>query len=646
MDPELEELADLGAEAVPDDLLDLGAEPAHVQEVKGKLVAQAEAIEKPVATEAGLRLLGQGATLGWADELMAAGRSLGDQTYEQALEEERAKLEQARASVASPWVAEMAGGSLLAALPGGAAATPLRAIGTGAAVGAAAGAGEAEGGLTQRVGGALTGGAVGAGMGTLGVGLGAGMRAGARRLTRAAAEKTAEQMGATPAQLHRIQKRFGGTANLGEKMRELGLTGTTSRVATQAEQVKDATGQQIGQIYRTANELVEGAPVVDVEAIRGKIRKLASRYRGMPEAEKLTRVYDEYIEKLSPSKKITKGVVESGAVTRDPLGIERKLKARQVQVPGPERQTGFVSRDVLGVEQQLPQDPLMNIPGSAGPAPISAARVRSGYVERDPLGLPIEGADPIKTIRRATERSRSVSLDPLMLEKQKGLETINRLHTRLKRLDAEIYASKEIKTSIRKEALKEIRGIYREELDNAIAAVSPDLLPELKKANEAYSVASEVAEQADLATGRQRGENFFGVRNMLAASLGGAAGGLEYAAGAAIARPIAAKWGKTMGAGGLKGAAAAADTFAGTARRTAAGPGAAAAGAATQDEGRIAGTTETARANLDRLGVAGFQLKRAAQKGNEEFNSLHFSLMMSDPEYREQIRKLEGKKDE
>lgn len=536
---ELEGLADLGAEAVPEDLEDLGAEntldlEAHVQEVRSKLDAQQKAIQSPAVAEGIARSAFQGATFNFGDEILAGAKSLGNQTYEQALQEERAKLELARQHPGAK-TAEMLGSGAWALVPGLGQIGAGRALATGAALGGLSAAGESEGGVLDRAQAAVPGAAIGAATAGAGVGIGKALSAAGPKLAGMAAEKVADQMGATPYQLLRIQKKFGGVRQLGEKMHELGLTGTSARVARKAIEAQEATGAQIGQIYKAADEAVMKAPVVDLESIRAKIQKLSDRYSGMHEGTKVKKVYQEYLEGLSPKNRAT---------------------------------------------------------------------------------------------------------DHFMSFKKTDIETIPRMHTKMQLMDDEIFSNST--STIRKEALKEIRAIYREEIDKAVEKAVPDLFPELKKANEAYSLASEVAPQAERAAGLHSSENFFGVRNMLAAAIGDTAGGLPLAVGAAVGRPIAARYGKTVGAAALRGLGQTSAALAPHAQRASI-VGTSSAGSAIAQEPSIRNSTTTAKQNLNKLGAAGIRLSQAAQKGDEEFNSEHYRLWLSDHAYRKKISELKDK---
>lgn len=500
---------DLGFEAEPEPVAPAPALPAES-------VGMAEG--------PGHRLALQGLTT-FGDEIVAGAKSLmGDRTYEEELERERAALEAERARSPNPMLQQLAGSLPLILAPGGARSV-FGTVATGAGLGALGGAGAAEGGLAERAKGAATGAVVGAGMGALGLGVGAGLRAGARGLARKGTEAITESIGATPTKIAHLEKRHGGAEALGQKMRKLGLTGTSGQIAKRAAEIGESSGQQIGQIYQAADRAAGGQPVVNVSAVKERIQSLAADISGMPEEAARMRVYNKWLKNL-------------------------------------------------------------------------------------------EGSDA---------------------------ETITRMHKRLKALDNQINFGPK-KGSQRNNALRDVREIYKQELQGAVEATSPDLLPELQEANAAFSLARGIEAPAERAAALQAGENFFGLRNMAAGAAGGFAFGPAGVA-AGLARPLAARYAKPAASAAYRGAAATARGVAGPAQRLATRTGAAAAGAATQDEGRIAGTTETARANLDRLGISGFRLKRAAQKGTEEFNSLHFSLMMSDPEYREQIRKLEGKND-
>jgi hypothetical protein len=119
--------------------------------------------------------LGQGLGLGFGDEITAAARSaFGSETYDEALEDERTRIEQSRQ--AHPWLstgAELAGGI---ATPGMGAARFVQGAGSllgrvgrssavGAGFGGVSGFGSGEGGLASRAESAVDGGVIGAGIG-------------------------------------------------------------------------------------------------------------------------------------------------------------------------------------------------------------------------------------------------------------------------------------------------------------------------------------------------------------------------------------------------------------------------------------------------------------------------------------------------
>jgi hypothetical protein len=120
--------------------------------------------------------IGQGAGLGFGDEIVAGLRTIFGENWEDAIKDERAKIEHFRKeNPGTAFTAELAGGFLT---PGvGLATGALKAANTtgqllkqgakvGAGFGAVHGFGSAEGGFTERLPGAAVGGAAGAALGT------------------------------------------------------------------------------------------------------------------------------------------------------------------------------------------------------------------------------------------------------------------------------------------------------------------------------------------------------------------------------------------------------------------------------------------------------------------------------------------------
>lgn len=237
----------------------------------------------------------------------------------------------------------------------------------------------------------------------------------------------------------------------------------------------------------------------------------------------------------------------------------------------------------------------------------------------------------------------------------KDTETIKRMHRRLRAIQKQGQVPK--RGSPRHAALGEVADAYRSELQEAVSRADPGLLKELAQRNREFSLAKDVAPAAAGEVDRLASHRGISLGGMLMGGVGvGAYGPMGAAAG--LAAPLVRRYRKPVSAAALRAAGKAARTggrAAESGRRLVA-PAAAGAGAVAGDErgklrASVRSTTDTARElvsspsrDLLALGQDGLSLQRAAAKGDQEFNSEHWRLMMSSPEYRAKMRELEEKR--
>lgn len=133
---------------------------ATVDEVKekleGQILSESQSREEGLTTLDRIRLMSQGAAFNFSDEMIAAIRAMGAETYEEAVAAERAALESARAKEGSlkyELGGAVAPGLLLAPFTGGASipATTARLATIGAAQGLGSAVGAREGNIVDRI---------------------------------------------------------------------------------------------------------------------------------------------------------------------------------------------------------------------------------------------------------------------------------------------------------------------------------------------------------------------------------------------------------------------------------------------------------------------------------------------------------------
>ena len=133
---------------------------ATVDEVKekleGQILSESQSREEGLTTLDRIRLMSQGAAFNFSDEMIAAIRAMGAETYEEAVAAERAALESARAKEGSlkyELGGAVAPGLLLAPFTGGASipATTARLATIGAAQGLGSAVGAREGNIADRI---------------------------------------------------------------------------------------------------------------------------------------------------------------------------------------------------------------------------------------------------------------------------------------------------------------------------------------------------------------------------------------------------------------------------------------------------------------------------------------------------------------
>lgn len=124
-----------------------------------QLKREAKGLNQPALSQF-LRMMTQGATMGFADELTGVGAAVvpGGKGYAEARDDSRARVNVLREEAPAASILSELGGGILS---GGALKAPGNALVQGVLGGAAAGVGEADGGVMQRLRGGLIGGAAG-----------------------------------------------------------------------------------------------------------------------------------------------------------------------------------------------------------------------------------------------------------------------------------------------------------------------------------------------------------------------------------------------------------------------------------------------------------------------------------------------------
>lgn len=296
---------------------------------------------------------------GWRDELAARIRSLGGESYDDALtDERRLEAEERAAKPGLNTIGRVAQGAATMAIPGS--SIPALAA-QGAALGGLTAAGESDADtMSGRLRAAGEGATVGGGTALAASALGRSVAPLGRYLSRKGAEKTAESIGATPTELRKLVRRHGSEAEVGERMRAAGLTGSAGRIAKRSEDLVDQTGQEIGDIYRTASDAVDGAPVVDLGAVRSRIARKAAEIRGMPEAGSMSRVYKKWMKELE------------GADGETIQRMHQRLRhlQNQAEVPKP----GTPRRKAMKAVASAYRDELQKAVGDASPELLDRLR--------------------------------------------------------------------------------------------------------------------------------------------------------------------------------------------------------------------------------------------------------------------------------
>jgi hypothetical protein len=251
--------------------------------------------ERPTAGTTGLA---QGATLGWADELGGAARSMtGGGSYEQERDQLRGQATRAREQAPGlTGLGELAGTAPYALIPG-AGTTGLARVGVqagiGAGLGTASGAGFSEGETaldvaTDAAMGGAVGGVLGAGGQTLAEGARAGMGALARTASGADRARVASVATGTSRELgdtliREAESMPGGVAALAERLRRLEVVpaaGTAQDVSQGAERALSEVGYS-GRLGQILDHLEQAAPV-ERERLLGALDRYAGSVEGDP----------------------------------------------------------------------------------------------------------------------------------------------------------------------------------------------------------------------------------------------------------------------------------------------------------------------------------------------------------------------------
>lgn len=230
----------------------------------------------------------QGASFGTADEATAAIASMiGDGTYQQYLDRERAKIKQFREEQpVAAYGSEIAGSIPTSMLPvlnlarGGKVA---QAAGTGALQGAVYGAGSAEGDMTDRFVGAGTGGVLG---GTIGAASVPAVK-GIQNLAEASGIKeAAKRLGITPETFNLMQRTMQADDSLSgvgsRRIRQAGEQGMIADAGPSAAGLLDTAIQSGGTAARVGQQATQGR----VKAASGKLASILDEKLGAPRGVK------------------------------------------------------------------------------------------------------------------------------------------------------------------------------------------------------------------------------------------------------------------------------------------------------------------------------------------------------------------------
>ena len=311
------------------------------QEIESEVPAQA----KSEVESQRLRMMGQGITFGFADEIEAAIQSAlsGEKSYEQALQEIRGKI--AAYKKDSPYAAMgyEALGALPTAFVGGAPATLARMAGRAGAEGALYAAGTEDGTVGERIA-AMPGGAVGGAIGgAIGGGVGSAIGASATGITEFARRKLGDK---------------GASVVNREVQRLVELTGKTPEevladVASGRIMAENKTLQNVARAYYTSNT---PAKAVISEGMTGR------------PVQKRAEAIDEMQTGLTPGIKGEDVRVQGENI----LETERKAAGQQY-TPGKTQDVGDEVRMQLA-------DTLERVPGAANAI-------------KDALDVELKGAD-------------------------------------------------------------------------------------------------------------------------------------------------------------------------------------------------------------------------------------------------------------
>jgi len=292
-----------------------------------------EQVQKMSKAESALQGAGQGATLGFGDELSgAAGYLAGklgltpDMGYE--YYRDYARNQAKEASAANPYTygaGQIAGGIATSAIPGlGAAGSFKGAVGTGAALGGASGVGASEANLLSSQ--TLQDAALGAGLGGALGGVSqklANYLTGAKPVTEnlnKIADKLAEKAtGATAAQAERF------SPGAGRILREQGLVRFGDSPANIAERVAAAertSGINIGEAINKLND--QGVTISRLNVIKNlqnEIDNLAQYDGTAPIRKQLTKQIKELSKDILSEEKLTAPIAKGEAAKKNFQGL-------------------------------------------------------------------------------------------------------------------------------------------------------------------------------------------------------------------------------------------------------------------------------------------------------------------------------------
>jgi hypothetical protein len=300
---------------------------------------------------------GQGATMGFADELSGLGNmSLGTaltnpgnlvNEYRQGRDESRVVADMAnKANPNSYMGGELAGGLVAAASPGGVPATFGRAALTGAAVGGAAALGSSRSDLTKAEVGqaskdALIGGAMGAALGPVALGVGRGMGAVVNRFRPQAA--AAEAVASKAAQ----------SANEIEAATQ---AGTQKSFYEQSMQLQDESSKMLGEPFRFRPGQSTGSPdlaLAEMKAANFPRTMTAAQLGERKQTEQSAKILDMYVDKVAADPEaLGRSDVGNGLVTTVENHISALAKERS-SVAGPLYQQ---AAELAGGKRIIPTD--------------------------------------------------------------------------------------------------------------------------------------------------------------------------------------------------------------------------------------------------------------------------------------------------